>query len=81
MSAYSQKRTFERSSWPNPEKALSDCLAHLTVSQSLKDHTRTLCAERFTMSLLDKTVLMVEDNDLIRKLFHDVLEAHSYNVL
>ena len=65
----------------HPEKALSGCLAHLTVSQSLKDHTRTLCANRFTMSLLEKTVLMVEDNDLIRKLFHGVLEAHSYNVL
>ncbi len=33
------------------------------------------------MSPLDKTVLVVEDNNLNRKLFHDVLEAHSYNVL
>ncbi len=65
----------------HPEKALSGCLAHLTVSQSLKDHTRTLCAERFTMSPLDKAVLVVDDNDLNRKLFHDVLEAHGYNVL
>ncbi len=56
-------------------------LTHLTVSQSLKDHTRTLCAERFTMIPLDKAVLVVEDNDLNRKLFHDVLEAHGYNVL
>jgi hypothetical protein len=32
---------------PNPKKALSGCLAHLTVSQSLKDHTRNLSAERF----------------------------------
>ncbi len=62
-------------------KALSGCLAHLTVSQSLKDHTRNRRAERFTMGPLDKTVLVVEGNDLNRKLFHDVLEAHGYNVL
>ncbi len=30
---------------------------------------------------MDKTVLVVEDNDLNMKLFHDVLEAHGYNVL
>jgi two-component system cell cycle response regulator DivK len=28
-----------------------------------------------------KTVLVVEDNELNMKLFHDVLEAHGYNVL
>ncbi len=33
------------------------------------------------MSPLDKTVLVVEDNDLNMKLFHDLLEAHDYNVL
>ena len=33
------------------------------------------------MSPLDKTVLVVEDNDLNMKLFHDVLEAGGYNVL
>ncbi len=33
------------------------------------------------MSPLDKTVLVVEDNDLNMKLFHDVLEADGYNVL
>ncbi len=33
------------------------------------------------MSPLDKTVLVVEDHDLNRKLFHDVLEAGGYNVL
>ncbi len=33
------------------------------------------------MSPLDMTVLVVEDNDLNMKLFHDVLEAHGYNVL
>ena len=33
------------------------------------------------MNPLDNTVLVVEDNDLNMKLFHDVLEAHGYNVL
>ncbi len=33
------------------------------------------------MSPLDKTVLVVEDNDLSMRLFHDLLEAHGYNVL
>ncbi len=33
------------------------------------------------MSPLDRTVLVVEDHDLKRKLFHDVLEAGGYNVL
>ena len=28
-----------------------------------------------------KTVLAVEDNDLNMKLFHDLLEAHGYNIL
>ncbi len=33
------------------------------------------------MSPLEKTVLVVEDNDLNMKLFHDVLEAGGYSVL
>ncbi len=33
------------------------------------------------MTHLDKTVLVVEDNVVSMKLFHDVLEAHGYNVL
>ncbi len=33
------------------------------------------------MSPLNKTVLVVEDNDLNMRLFHDVLEARGYNVL
>jgi two-component system, cell cycle response regulator DivK len=28
-----------------------------------------------------KTILVVEDNDLNMKLFHDILEAHGYNIL
>jgi len=30
---------------------------------------------------LAKTVLIVEDNELNMKLFHDLLEAHGYNIL
>ena len=33
------------------------------------------------MSPLDKTVLVVEDNDINMKLLHDVLEVQGYNVL
>ncbi len=33
------------------------------------------------MSPLDKTVLVVEDNDINMKLLHDVLELHGYNGL
>ncbi len=33
------------------------------------------------MSPMDRTVLVVEDNDLNMRLFHDVLEARGYNVL
>ena len=29
----------------------------------------------------DKTILIVEDNELNMKLFHDLLEAHGYNIL
>ena len=30
---------------------------------------------------MTKTVLIVEDNDLNMKLFHDLLEAHGYGTL
>jgi two-component system cell cycle response regulator DivK len=30
---------------------------------------------------LPKTILVVEDNELNMKLFHDLLEAHGYNIL
>ncbi len=40
-----------------------------------------LCTESFTMSPSDKTVLVVEDNDINMRLFHDVLEARGYSVL
>jgi len=34
-----------------------------------------------TMNGAAKTVMVVEDNDLNMKLFHDLLEAHGYNIL
>ncbi len=33
------------------------------------------------MGSMDQTVLVVEDNDINMRLFHDVLEARGYNVL
>ena len=30
---------------------------------------------------MSKTVLIVEDNELNMKLFHDLLEAHGYNIV
>lgn len=39
-------------------------------------------AARFTPAKgAAKTILIVEDNDLNMKLFHDLLEAHGYNIL
>ncbi len=37
--------------------------------------------EKLDMSALPKTVLIVEDNELNMKLFHDLLEAHGYQTL
>ena len=36
--------------------------------------------EKLNVSAQPKTVLIVEDNELNMKLFHDLLEAHGYNV-
>ncbi len=33
------------------------------------------------MNGVAKTILVVEDNELNMKLFHDLLEAHGYNIL
>ncbi|MEE9251686.1 MAG: two-component system response regulator, partial [Alphaproteobacteria bacterium] len=30
---------------------------------------------------MSKTILIVEDNELNMKLFHDLLEAHGYNTV
>ncbi len=38
-------------------------------------------AEKIDMSALSKTVLIVEDNELNMKLFHDLLEAYGYETL
>jgi two-component system cell cycle response regulator DivK len=37
--------------------------------------------ERLDLAALRKTVLIVEDNELNMKLFHDLLEAHGYVTL
>jgi len=37
--------------------------------------------ENRTMDVKAKTVLIVEDNELNMKLFHDLLDAHGYNIL
>ncbi len=37
--------------------------------------------EKLDMPALPKTVLIVEDNELNMKLFHDLLEAHGYQTL
>ncbi len=37
--------------------------------------------EKIDLSTLTKTVLVVEDNELNMKLFHDLLDAHGYEVL
>ena len=33
------------------------------------------------VTAIPKTILVVEDNELNMKLFHDLLEAHGYNIL
>ncbi|HXI87624.1 MAG TPA: response regulator [Parvularculaceae bacterium] len=37
--------------------------------------------EKLDLTALAKTVLIVEDNELNMKLFHDLLEAHGYETL
>jgi two-component system cell cycle response regulator DivK len=37
--------------------------------------------EKKSMDAKQKTVLIVEDNELNMKLFHDLLDAHGYNIL
>ena len=38
-------------------------------------------ASKRAMEPMTKTILIVEDNELNMKLFHDLLDAHGYNVL
>lgn len=37
--------------------------------------------DRHRVKPMTKTILIVEDNELNMKLFHDLLDAHGYNVL
>ena len=37
--------------------------------------------EKHRLEPMTKTILIVEDNELNMKLFHDLLDAHGYNVL
>ena len=53
----------------------------MSLRLSARSKAAYLGEERFTMSPLDKTILVVEDNDASMMLSHDVLEAHGYNVL
>src|SRR4029079_11386283 len=41
----------------------------------------TMGAEYESMDASAKTVLIVEDNELNMKLFHDLLDAHGYRIL
>jgi len=40
-----------------------------------------LAASERSSQAMPKTVLIVEDNDLNMKLFHDLLDAHGYRIL
>ena len=42
---------------------------------------RTTSRERRPRATSPKTVMIVEDNELNMKLFHDLLEAHGYHIL
>jgi len=49
--------------------------------KKLKTPPLRVTVENRTMDARAKTVLIVEDNDLNMKLFHDLLEANGYNIL
>ena len=53
----------------------------LTEPKSLYDLVLSIRRERSGMSPKDKTVLIVEDNELNMKLFHDLLEMNGYATL
>jgi two-component system, cell cycle response regulator DivK len=44
-------------------------------------HRASAAAESQAMDATAKTVLIVEDNELNMKLFHDLLDAHGYRIL
>ncbi len=53
----------------------------LTDSKSLYDIILSIYCGRSGMSPKNKTVLIVEDNELNMKLFHDLLEMNGYGTL
>jgi two-component system cell cycle response regulator DivK len=46
-----------------------------------QESSRTISGRRPEAPLMTKTVLIVEDNELNMKLFHDLLDAHGYKTL
>ncbi len=44
-------------------------------------YTQTRSNNKHGMEPMTKTILIVEDNELNMKLFHDLLDAHGYDVL
>jgi len=58
-------------------------IAPISVSVRKPDYrTGTLCAgDNEGILRVAKTVLIVEDNELNMKLFHDLLEAHGYDTV
>lgn len=50
----------------------------MAYSDNIVDHGRS---ESVAPGQMTKTILIVEDNELNMKLFHDLLEAHGYAIL
>ena len=46
-----------------------------------QESSKTISGRRPEAPLMAKTVLIVEDNELNMKLFHDLLDAHGYKTL
>jgi len=46
-----------------------------------QESSKTIAGRRPEAPLVAKTVLIVEDNELNMKLFHDLLDAHGYRTL
>src|SRR3989454_4733060 len=46
-----------------------------------QESSRAIAGRRPDAPQMVKTVLIVEDNELNMKLFHDLLDAHGYNIL
>ena len=59
-------------------------MAESQVSEPATTRQRTRIAGNsvdFGRSAMSKTVMIVEDNELNMKLFHDLLEAHGYHTI